>query len=400
MKSKLVILSLLVAAATTATAQTKEKYVSEKASDNIFLSLGVGANASMYKENGLELGKGIAPHITISVGKWITPTWGVRAQGGFWQDKVYTGWGVGGKINPNDASKGLAGDKEKYSLTTGRLRIDGLYNLTSAIMGYNPDRIFSLSAFLGPGLTFASPYTSMQASRNDANGTWSKTLDDKKMRTYINGSLGLLAKFEVSSALDIDIEARGELSPSYYGTLIPSSKTTGALYLTAGVTYTFGGKKFVTCGGKVDVSGVNDELNRYRQRLSQAEAELASTRDALSKKPQTTTQVVKEVKIAGPRAIFFKIGSARFDDYGKVNIDLAAKVMKENPNHKYKIIGYADKATGSASLNQTLSQKRAQAVYDALVAQGVSRDQLEIVAEGGTDNMFGKSMLNRVVILE
>ena len=42
----------------------------------------------------------------------------------------------------------------------------------------------------------------------------------------------------------------------------------------------------------------------------------------------------------------------------------------------------------------------AQAVYDALVAEGVKESQLEKVAMGGTDNMFGKNYLNRVVILE
>ena len=39
-------------------------------------------------------------------------------------------------------------------------------------------------------------------------------------------------------------------------------------------------------------------------------------------------------------------------------------------------------------------------VYDALVKEGVSKDQLELVGFGGTDNMFGKNFLNRVVILE
>ena len=46
------------------------------------------------------------------------------------------------------------------------------------------------------------------------------------------------------------------------------------------------------------------------------------------------------------------------------------------------------------------TEQRAQAVYDALVAEGVSKDQLEIVANGGTDNMFGKDSLNRVVVME
>ena len=69
-------------------------------------------------------------------------------------------------------------------------------------------------------------------------------------------------------------------------------------------------------------------------------------------------EVTKEVEVAGPRAIFFKIGSARLDDYGKVNIELAAKILKANPDKKYKVAGYADKATGSASWNQKLSEKR------------------------------------------
>ena len=44
MKSKLVILSLLLSgAAVVATAQTKEKYYSESWKDNIFISVGVGA---------------------------------------------------------------------------------------------------------------------------------------------------------------------------------------------------------------------------------------------------------------------------------------------------------------------------------------------------------------------
>ena len=77
-----------------------------------------------------------------------------------------------------------------------------------------------------------------------------------------------------------------------------------------------------------------------------------------------------------------------------------AKVIKDAPNTTYKVAGFADKATGSVKTNQTLSEKRAQAVYDALVAEGVNPSQLEKIAMGGTDPMFEKAYLNRVVILE
>ena len=130
------------------------------------------------------------------------------------------------------------------------------------------------------------------------------------------------------------------------------------------------------------------------------QADLANCKNALANAKPEVKEVTKEVEVAGPRAIFFKIGSARLDDYGKVNIQLAAKILKANPDRKYKVAGYCDKATGSASWNQKLSEKRAQVVYDALIAEGVSKDQLELVGFGGTENMFGKNFLNRVVILE
>ncbi len=128
-------------------------------------------------------------------------------------------------------------------------------------------------------------------------------------------------------------------------------------------------------------------------------ADLNKCREDLAKKPKEV-QVEKEVEVAAPRAIFFTIGSSKLDDYGKVNIQLAAKAMKANPDHKYKVSGYADKATGAASWNQKLTDKRAQVVYDALIAEGVSASQLEMVSNGGTENMFWANKLNRCVILE
>ena len=69
------------------------------------------------------------------------------------------------------------------------------------------------------------------------------------------------------------------------------------------------------------------------------------------------------------------------------------------PDAEFTIGGFADKATGTPAINQRLSEQRAQVVYDALVAEGVNPNQLTKVANGGTENMFGKNYLNRVVIM-
>ena len=396
MKSKLVILSLMLAgAAMTVNAQTKEKYVNEKASDNIFVSVTGGISMTNSGKSEGKFGSP-APHITVSVGKWFTPVWAVRAQGGLWRSNFDTFWSKG-TIGDNGQ---LMGSDNSYHKNVGQLRLDAMFNISNAIWGYNPDRLFNLSVFAGPGLTIAKGNGAFEVVTNETSGTWYKKLaGDNGAGAYINGSVGLQGKFNVNKYWDIDVEARGELASSYLGYL-SSSRTTAGLYFGVGATYTFGGKKFVPYTSKVDIDALNAEINKYRSELEQAQTDLASAKNAAANVEPEVREVVKEVQVAGPRAIFFKIGSARLDDYGKVNIKLAAKILKENPDKKYKVAGYADKATGSASWNQKLSEKRAQVVYDALIAEGVDKDQLELVGFGGTENMFGKNFLNRVVILE
>ena len=385
---------MLAGAATAVNAQTKEKYVSEKATDNIFVSVTGGVSMVNAGKSEGKFGSP-APHITVSVGKWFTPVWGVRGQGGLWRANFDSNNSHGTLA----ADGTLIGTAESYHKNVGQLRLDAMFNISNAIWGYNPDRLFNLSVFAGPGLTFAKTGNG-GVLIDDVNRTWQRVpASEQKGHAYINGSIGLQGKFNVSEYIDIDVEARGELAPSYLGYL-STANTVGGLYFGAGITYTFGGKNFVPYMSKVDVDALNDEINKYRSELEQAQTDLANSKNAAATAQPVTQEVVKEVQVAGPRAVFFKIGSAKLDDYGKVNIQMAAKVLKANPDKKYKVAGYADKATGSAPFNQKLSEKRAQVVYDALIAEGVDKDQLELVGFGGTENMFGKDYLNRCVILE
>ena len=143
MKSKLVILSLLLAGtAMTVNAQTKEKYVSEKATDNIFVSVTGGISMVNSGKSEGKFGSP-APHITVSVGKWFTPVWGVRGQGGLWKANFDTKNSFG----TFDADGLPVGTEASYDKKVGQLRLDAMFNLSNAIWGYNPDRLFNLSVF-------------------------------------------------------------------------------------------------------------------------------------------------------------------------------------------------------------------------------------------------------------
>ncbi len=400
MKNKLVILSLLLAgSATIATAQTKEKFTSESWKDNIFVSVGVGAQATTNPDT--DFGKAISPLINVSVGKFINPVFGFRGQVYGWESKMSTWYPFKGS---QDVKR-----KEKYF----GINLDGMVNLTNLICGYKPGRAFEFTAFIGPSMNIVKNYSrwsyGYQTVETTENGTTTYTtkLDPNKtvpaghkLRCLVGASLGLGGKYNINDAWAIDLELRGQVTPSILGAY-SSAKTDGYLHLTAGATYTFGGKKFVSCSSKkLNEAAINENVNKYREELEQAQQELAQTKNALANVKPEVREVVKENVIVNPIAVFFKIGSSKIDDYGMVNIKLLAKAMKANPKTKYKVAGYADKATGSEATNKRLSEARAKAVCDALISEGVNPDQLECVGFGGTKDMFGKAYLNRVVILE
>jgi len=58
-----------------------------------------------------------------------------------------------------------------------------------------------------------------------------------------------------------------------------------------------------------------------------------------------------------------------------------AQFLKDNPAYKVTIIGYTD-STGTDEHNQKLSERRAAAVKDTLIKQGVAADRLTSIGEG------------------
>ncbi len=95
---------------------------------------------------------------------------------------------------------------------------------------------------------------------------------------------------------------------------------------------------------------------------------------------ETSTSAPSSVKL------YFDSGYHRLPADGAALLDETVTFLKNNPDKKAIISGYHD-ATGDLSSNQALAKKRAQSVYDALVAAGVSADKIEmrkpVSADGG-----------------
>lgn len=84
------------------------------------------------------------------------------------------------------------------------------------------------------------------------------------------------------------------------------------------------------------------------------------------------------------QVVNFEVDKAVIPDANKPLLDNAVKIMQQVPNMKLMIIGHTDK-TADAAYNMKLSQERAQAMKDYLVAQGADPSKLITKGMGETD---------------
>ena len=235
MKNKLIILSVvLLGLATIANAGNKDRWYAEKGSHNFFVSLGGGMQFCVNPDNSdYGFGKAITGQFQLSVGKLINPVWGVRLQGSILNTKLNSDY-----INGDNGD--FVNIKQKY----GALRADSRFNISNAISGYNPERVFDAYAFMGPSLTI----------------TKATMAGERKTAALVGGTVGLGGKFNVSKFFDIYVEARGEVMQSPFGDE-SSAVTDGAVSLQAGLSYFFGGKKFVKVDNMELYNSLNGEQN-------------------------------------------------------------------------------------------------------------------------------------------
>ena len=81
--------------------------------------------------------------------------------------------------------------------------------------------------------------------------------------------------------------------------------------------------------------------------------------------------------------LVFDSGSAEVKGASAEDLQQVAKVMNEYPQTRILVAGHTD-STGSNELNQKLSERRANAVKNILVGNGVSSDRIVAVGYGKT----------------
>ncbi|HIQ40433.1 MAG TPA: OmpA family protein [Sulfurivirga caldicuralii] len=97
-------------------------------------------------------------------------------------------------------------------------------------------------------------------------------------------------------------------------------------------------------------------------------------------KPEPQPEPVAEEPLPVFRGLF-KTNSAELNDDAFGKLDLIVEYMKKYPAKRIVMEGHTDNV-GSEAYNKTLSERRAQAVKNYLVSQGITADRIEIVGYG------------------
>ncbi len=87
---------------------------------------------------------------------------------------------------------------------------------------------------------------------------------------------------------------------------------------------------------------------------------------------------MKNIKVGSKialRNIFFDVNKATLRSESNAELERLVKLMKDVPNLKIEISGHTDN-TGSATLNETLSQQRAEAVVLYLKQKGIAATRM------------------------
>ena len=345
---------------TTTIVENADKYKVEtnRFWSNWFVTAG-GGGLIFFGDHNMQMkfGDRLSPALDIGFGKWFTPGIGIRFMYSGLTIKGATQNGSHSTGKVYDASQWL--DEQKFDFMN--IHGDVLFNASNLLCGYNEKRFWSVTPYVGLG--------------------WILTWESPRARNF-NASIGLINSF------DLNLDVRGTATKDEFDGERGGRKEEGLLSVTVGVTYKFPRRTWGRSTVKT-ITFSDEELRLMREQLKAMNDENNRLKDELATSNKVTERVVETNILSAPYLVTFQISRYALSNEARVNIGFQAKIMKENKNAVYTIIGYADKGTGTKEFNQFLSKSRAEAVYNCLVNEfGVPASQLKITYEGGVDNMF------------
>jgi len=340
----------------------------------------------------------------IELRKQISPVFGVGVEGEFTVNT--SSWN--NNFNPHATLKSSTAIDNSY------VGAFGTVNFMNLFAGYNGSpRLFELELVAGVGWGHSywhskAPITTIDGNAGDGDYNSVAT----KVGLNLNFNLGEQKAWTVALkpafVYNMNPATPAEYSETYY------NANACAFELAAGVTYHFknsnGTHSFslIRAYDPAEIEALNSQINNLRSQLEAANKTVTATKadnkqlnDELTACKNRKPEVIKEVKtnneLSSVRFVNFDLGKSNVSASQQPNVSAVASFLKNHPNSKVVIEGYASK-DGPEDVNIRLANARAEAVKNMLVNRyKIAANR--ITAKGkGIGEMFEENSWNRVAI--
>ena len=369
---KTLVAVALLAVGTTATAQAvyqEDEYTSYEFKKHLFLDIEGGAQ---YTLGEAKFDKLLSPNVQLGLGYQFSPVFAARLQANAWQSKG--GWnGYGNPPMTKDY-------KWKY-VAPG---VDLMFNLSNLVCGYNPFRVFNVTAFVGGGanIGFSNDEANdiAAAVQNKSGYLLDYLWDGSKVRPFGRGGIEL--GFRLSDAVQLNVEGNANILSDKYNSKKADNPD---WYFNALV-------------------GLRINLGKtYEKHVAEPPKPVDPPKppvkpDTTQIKKPTPPPYVKPEPLT--RNVFFDLNQSVIrDNVEQQKIKDIADYLKQHPASRVTITGYADVETGNDRINDQLGIDRSARVKQVLMEQyGIPESRIDTYSKGARVQPFPINEENRAAV--
>lgn len=371
----LIVASMLFGIGTTMLAQST---YTDKANNeyqfnkHAFLNLQGGAQ---YTLGEAKFDKLLSPNVQLGLGYQFSPVFALRLQANGWQSKGgWNGYELARTGNPFTAD---------YKFNYVAPGLDLMFNLSNLFCGWNPNRVFNVTAFLGGGANIAWKNDEVNAIaktlKNLDNYQLQNLWDGTKVQPYGRGGVELA--FRLGDAVSFLIEGNANILSDKYNSKKADNPD---WYFNA------------LAGFRINLGKTYKKTEPMPEPAPVVEEHVAP---APAPAPEVKEEVVETKVEPFRRDVFFLINSAKIRATEASKIKEMVDYLNANPNAKVSVTGYADAGTGNNRINDRLGRLRAQIVVKTLkVKYNIAADRIISDSKGARVQPFAQNKKNRVTI--
>ncbi len=325
---------------------------------------GVGYTVGEYSS----FSKFLSPSAALNLGYQFTPVFGLRGDLSGLQ------------------GKGSVGEGKEYTFNYGQLGLDATFDLCNLFSGY---KARTVNPYVFAGVAGNLRFNNDQAQDLKANFAADNYLWEDPT-VSVAGRAGIGIDFRLSDCVAITAEIATNLLTDHFNSKNGGSASVFDHQYQAliGLKFNLGKKAAAPAPAPAPVA----QPEPVKQVAEPAPAPVAEP------EPEPVVEEAAKPAINLTENVFFVINKWDIRPAELAKIEEIVKVLNENPETNVTITGYADKATGTASRNMFLSQKRAEVVTNKLVELGIAKDRISSAYKGSEENPYPTPEENRVAI--